>query len=90
MAKMEPTVLAAKMKSALALLDELAEDMNADAAACSCCGLSVRENMDDFQARQAFEAAGSRVSKMYDKLIHGDWLGRSLLPVENASDARDQ
>jgi hypothetical protein len=85
---MDPTQLAEKMKAALALLDELAEAMNGDAKACSCCGLTVRENMDDWQARQAFEAAGSRVAKMYEKLIHGQWQARSLLPVEDASEAR--
>jgi threonine synthase len=86
---MTPIELAEKMKQAIALLDELADDMDVRAHVCEHCGLLVRENLDDFQAKQAFEAASNRVVRMYDKLITGAWAGRQLMPVVDASAVRE-
>lgn len=85
---MDPVEVAERMKMALRLLDDLAEEMNTATKVCSCCGISVRENMDDWQAHQAFDAAARRVEKMYEKLTNGFWSGRSLVPVMDASAAR--
>lgn len=85
---MPPDVLGEKLKTALALLEEIADDMNDHAKACACCGLSVRENMDDYQAKQAAEAAANRIARLYEKLYDGSWAGRELAPVVNASTVR--
>jgi hypothetical protein len=87
--KMDPVEFANKMKAVLAQLDELAEDMDESTRTCGDCGLVVRTNMDDYQGKQAFEAAGTRVSKMYEKLVNGQWPGRSLVPVVDASTLRE-
>lgn len=85
---MSPTELAEMMKVAIALLDQLADEMDDSGRACGECGLVVRKNMDDFQGKQAFEAASNRVVKMYEKLVAGAWAGRSLVPVVDASEVR--
>ncbi len=87
---MTPDVLGAKLKQALALLEEIGDDMNDGAVACSCCGLNVRKNQDDYQAKQAVEAAASRIAKLYEKLFDGSWPGRELAPVIDASQVRGE
>lgn len=85
---MNPVELAEKMKQAIALLDELADEMDDSGRACGHCGLVVRDNLDDYQGKQAFEAASNRVVKMYEKLVAGAWSRRSLVPVVDAGELR--
>lgn len=85
---MAPDVLGDKLKLTLALLEEIGDDMNTNTKTCTCCGLAVRENMDDYQAKQAIEASANRLAKLYEKLYDGAWPGRELAPVVNASQVR--
>jgi len=85
---MPPDVLASKLKTCLALLEEIGDDMNDSTRACGHCGLAVRESMDDYQAKQAVEASANRLSKLYEKLFDGTWPGRELAPVVDASTMR--
>lgn len=90
--RMDPVEFAEKMKLALALLDELAGEVAAGSKAtvCPCCGLAKRENIDDWQAFQGFEAAANRVLKNYERLTAGAWAGRSLAAIEDASTLREK
>lgn len=85
---MTPDVLGEKLKLTLALLEEIGDAMNTNTRTCSCCGLAVRENMDDYQAKQAVEASANRIAKLYEKLFDGAWPGRELAPVMDASKMR--
>ena len=87
---MTPLELADRLRHAIAVLDELADEMDDSSRACGECGLVVRKNMDDYQGKQAFEAASNRVVKMYEKLVVGTWQGRSLVPVVDASEVRKE
>lgn len=86
---MPPDVLAEKIKTVLSLLEEIADDMDDSGTTCACCGLLVRKNMTDFQAKQATEAAANRIARLYEKLFDGTWPGRELAPVVSASTIRD-
>ena len=85
---MAPDVLGDKLKFCLALLEEIGDDMNDRAKVCTCCGLAVRESMEDYQAKQAIEGAANRLAKLYEKLFDGTWHGRELAPVVDASTLR--
>lgn len=85
---MAPDVLAAKIKEALGLIEEVGDQMNDRQKSCKCCGLSVRENMDDYQGKQALDACSQRLAKLYEKLYEGAWEGREIAPVMNASAVR--
>lgn len=85
---MPPEVLAEKIKTVLTLLEEIAEDMDDSGSTCSCCGRFARNNLVDYQGKQAAEAAANRIAKMYEILFDGGWPGRELAPVVNASEVR--
>lgn len=76
-----------KLESAIAHIDDISNAMNDRAKECACCGLSVRDSMDDYVAKQALEAAAQRLSKLYSKLLDG-WPGRELGLVVQARTLR--
>lgn len=86
---MDAQTMREKMTAVLATLDELASAMNTRARLCECCGLGIRENLDDWHGYQAFEAASTRVAKMRMVLDSGEWHGRSLGVVLPARVARE-
>lgn len=83
-----PEMLAERLKLCLSILEEIGDDMNTASSACTCCGLTRRENMDDYQAKQSIEGAANRISKLYEKLFDGEWSGRELVPVVDAETLR--
>lgn len=85
---MDPITMAEKLKQIVALIEEVSDDLNDRSKACECCGLSVRESMYDYQAKQALDGAAGRVVRLYEKLVDGTWQGREMAPVKNASDVR--
>lgn len=87
---MTPDEMLQKLETALETIHEVSREMNTHAAPCPCCGVSVRDNMDDYNGSQALEACESRLSKLVDKLRDGKWQGRSLVPVVDASTLRRQ
>ena len=85
---MTPMELAAALKHVMSSLDDIAHEMNTSATACDCCGMTKRDNFDDWQARQALEGAHGRVAKLYEKLLNNDWHGRELVATTPASEMR--
>jgi hypothetical protein len=86
--KMDAISLGERLKTVIRLLEEVGADMNDRTRVCDCCGLAVRQNMDDYQAKQAVDAAASRIVKLYDKLYEGEWAGREIAPVVSAQRKR--
>lgn len=86
--KMPPAELGEKLRLVAQLADEIAADLDDSARACDHCGLQVRANMDDYQAKQGLDAVLSRIVRLREKLMAGEWKGRELAPVVNASDVR--
>lgn len=80
--------MADRLKLAIGLIEEVAEQMNTAGKVCECCGITRRENMDDYQGRQALDAASQRLIKLYEKLYEGTWEGREIAPVVGASTLR--
>ena len=85
---MTPGEMGEKLKAAIALLEEVGDEMNTSARACQCCGLSVRESMDDYQGKLAIDGAVGRVTKLYERLYNGEWQGREMAPVVTAQSLR--
>lgn len=86
--KMTPAELATALKHVLSAIDDIAAEMNDESIACKCCGLVKRTNFDDHQAKQALEGAYGRLVKLYEKLMAGEWQGREMAPVAQASELR--
>jgi hypothetical protein len=85
---MSPVELAERMKLVMAMLEEMSSDMNTRGGACECCTLVLRENLDDYQAALALEAAKLRIEKLHKKLISGEWKERDIAGVLRAEDVR--
>ncbi len=85
---MDAIVLSQKLKTILSLLEEIGDSMNVRTSVCDCCGIVVRQNMDDYQAKQATDASANRIAKLYEKLMDGEWDGREIAPVVSADRAR--
>lgn len=85
---MDAITMAEKLKHIVALIEEVSDELNDRSKPCECCGLVVRESMDDYQAKQALDGAANRVTRLYEKLVDGAWQGREMAPVQSAADAR--
>jgi len=73
---------------ARSILREVDGQMNTRTTTCKCCGVSVRENLDDFNGSQALFACLGRIDKMIERLQAGQWKGREVAPVVDASRLR--
>jgi len=82
------TEMAERLRMALALLEEVGDQMNVEGKSCECCGLTVRVNIDDYQAKQTIDGCANRIARMYERLIEGTWHGRDVVPVVSASQMR--
>lgn len=82
----------AQMLEALAeartLIRQVSAELNVNATACKCCGVVVRENLDDYNAGQALDACMSRLDKLVERLREGQWKGRDVVPTVDASRLR--
>lgn len=90
MKDLSPTELSERLRRLLAECEDLAEAMNEKGTPCSCCGLVKRENMDDYQAKQALEACSGRIAKLVEKLHNGQWQGREYVAVTSAESLRSK
>lgn len=72
------------LEMAFSLVESVKAEMNTATKSCPCCGVSVRENLDDHNASQALDAAAVRLRKLSEKLRSGDWSGREIAPVVQA------
>lgn len=73
---------------ARALIRQVSAELNMNATACKCCGVVVRENLDDYNAGQALDACLSRLDKLVERLRTGQWKGREVVPMTDAASLR--
>ena len=85
---LSPEEIGARLKTVMGVLEDLSEQMNDSASPCKACGVSIRENMDDYRAKQSLDAVLERLGKMYSALFDGAWHGREIAPVVTAESIR--
>ena len=90
---MDTDVMDEKLMRAAALLTEVAMQLDDSTRTCQCCKLARRIHPIEFLARQSIDGAITRIAKVREKLLSGDWKDRDELdlhdPSTPASDARE-
>ena len=60
-----------RLELARALLESVELPLNASTKVCDCCGATVREDFDEWQAVEALRAAQSRIMKANQSIAAG-------------------
>lgn len=82
---MDTLMMETKLRNVVDTLREIADQLDDSTHGCQSCGLPRRNHPIEFLAKQTLEAAETRVSKVLEKLLSGEWKDRDDLAVDNFS-----
>jgi len=82
---MDTEVMKTKLRDVVDTLREISDQLDDSTHGCSHCGLPRRNHPIEFLAKQALEAAETRVVKVLEKLLSGEWKDRDDVAIDDLS-----
>lgn len=80
---MAPDDMAERLDAVASVLDEIAAELDASVGEpCRCCGNREWANPVEFRAKEALDAAATRVRRVLEKLRSGEWKDRQLAGLD--------